>query len=592
MKLFSALRGRLKDAAQAIVRFPVTFLLLLLTAVLLSVSLETRNSYNIQLISLAFGSFCFLAAQALCERFAKKLKPKIFIYAAAAAISVVYYLLVRSVGSVDIIVGVNTGAAIFALFVLFLWIPSVREASDFNIVFLSVFKGVFTSVFYSAVIWGGLSLIFLAVDTLLVKLPDTVYEHMSFYIFIVLAPVLFLSFLPVFNKGANDDKLRKASIYPKFFEIVLSYILVPLVSVYTLVLLIYIIKTAAQGSWSDNLLEPLMLSWCITVLILYILLSRLQNHFAHVFLKVFPPLLCVIALFQIVSSLISVFNYGIYHGKYFVLLFGVYSVLCGILLFIFPVKKNGIAAFLAVCFAFFSLLPFIGSFPVSIASQKALLTGTLEKNNMLSGYTIIPKGDIADRDKSVITRSFTYLSRIGKTDTLEYLPDVISEGPFAGDYEGDSFEKTFGFSRNNVVVPEEHLERFYARDALKPIILTGYDYMTNIAFHMPESMTYTDNGTVVSNGIACDIVLSVQGFSGTLKIITDKTELISVPLESIFEKFMETETNEKGQSASELIFDYENDSAKIRLIVNEANIFISAFDNNRYANCSMLFSVK
>ena len=51
----------------------------------------------------------------------------------------------------------------------------------------------------------------------------------------------------------------------------LSYVLVPLASVYPLVLVIYMLKTIVLGTWTDNLLEPLLLSYLIGLILIYIL---------------------------------------------------------------------------------------------------------------------------------------------------------------------------------------------------------------------------------------------------------------------------------------------------------------------------------
>ncbi len=588
MKLLMAIRNKLGGVANAIIRFPVTFLLLICVAVVISVSIENHHDYGIELISLTFAVFCFLVPQALSERFAKKIMTKIVFYITAAAISVGTYLLVRNVGEVNTIVLVNTGVAVFALFIAFIWIPSIKGSADFNVVFMSVFKSFFTSAFYSSVLWGGISLIIIAVDTLLVKLNGNIYGHTANIIWVVWAPMLFLSLIPVFGKeDADNEKVKKASEYPKFLEIVLSYILVPLASVYTFVLLIYIMKTVIGGSWNDNLLEPLMLSYCIAILLLYILLSRLENRFAVTFLKVFPIFLTLIAFFQIVSSSITVSSFGIVHSRYFVLMFGLYSVICGILLFIFPVKKNGIVAVLAICFAVVCITPYLNSFSVSIASQRSLMNNTLEKNNMLSENTIIPNPDIPDNDKLIISRSVAYFSSIDKIEVLGYLPENYN------DY--DNFKNTFGFKIQDTFIPGENFEKYYELIKKEPFEITGFDYMSLIDFGLPDNRSDLEYGEINIDGSRYHLLLNINDFKGTIEITdADKNELISVPLESLFDQIsLNVPTNEKGiVTADMMTFDYENDAVKLRIIVNHASIYSTSFESTSYANCFVVFTIK
>lgn len=588
MKLLAAVRGKLGDVAAAVTRFPGTFLILLALAVLMSVSIETNNDYDTEMLSLAFAAFCFLTAQVLSERAGGKLPIRLLLYAAAAALAAGHYLLIRGAADIDTVIAVNTATGVFALFIAFIWIPSFKGNADFNVVFLSVFKALFTAAFYTGILFGGISLILVAVDTLLFNLGDTFFEHTATYIWLVWAPMLFLSLVPVFLKDdPENEKVKKASAYPKFLEVVLSYILVPLASVYTLVLLLYIIKTAAAGSWNDNLLEPLLLSYCIAVLILYILVSRLDNRFTLFFRKFFPIFLTFIAFFQIVSSAITVSALGIVHGRYFVLMFGLYAVICGILLFMLPVRKNGITAVLAVCFALVCVLPFAGAFPVSITSQTSVLRNTLERNNMLSGDTVTPNPDIPEDDKIAVSSSVLYLSNIGRGNLPSYIP---------ADYANyDVFEKAFGFTPEHAFRPGVQTEKYYELNRGEPFSVAGYDYMSLIDFGLPDSRAGAEYGKAETGDSTYTVSIDIKGMTGTLKIMDNGgNELISVPVEELFEKIsLVTPSSEKGVVTAEMMtFDYESDAVRLRIIVNNASIYSSSFETSSWLSGFLLFSLK
>ena len=59
----------------------------------------------------------------------------------------------------------------------------------------------------------------------------------------------------------------EAAKCPKFFEILISYIIIPLIAVFTIILLVYIIKNIGGEFWSDNLLEPMIVSYSIFVIV-------------------------------------------------------------------------------------------------------------------------------------------------------------------------------------------------------------------------------------------------------------------------------------------------------------------------------------
>ena len=109
----------------------------------------------------------------------------------------------------------------------------------------------------------------------------------------------FLSLIPVYPGIVNQNKdqgitdlqeenINKAAYCPKFLEVLISYILIPLIAVFTIILLIYIIQNIGGAFWKDNLLEPMLVTYSITVILVYILASEIENKFTIFFRKVFP----------------------------------------------------------------------------------------------------------------------------------------------------------------------------------------------------------------------------------------------------------------------------------------------------------------
>ena len=471
MKLLKTILGKLAGISKAGARFPLAFLGLIAIASINAVSIENNHDFGKQIISLVVAVFCFIVAQVLSERFGKTIISKIIFYLAATAISIGYYFVILTENDISLSISVKTTVAIFALLVSFIWIPSIKGKSDFNAVFMSIFKAIFTSAFFSAIIWGGISLIIVAVDQLLINVNQHAYLHTANIVWVVFASMLFLSLIPTFNgKETDEERIKKASSCPRFLEVLLSYVLVPLEAIYSLVLLLYIVKTVFTSNWNNNLLEPLSLSYCISVILLYVLVSDIKNRFATIFRKVFPKLLVLIALFQIVSSVTTVFSDGIVHTSYFVLMFGLYCVICGILLSIFPPKKNGIIAAIAIAFALVCITPRMDAFSVSFASQSSIIENTLEKNDMLKNSTVTPNANVSEEDKTKIVSAFSYINRINDTDRLDFLPD---------DFESyKDFEQTFGFPTKSYYAPIDTVNKHYTNDSLQLIDIGNYVNMS------------------------------------------------------------------------------------------------------------------
>ncbi len=202
-------------------------------------------------------------------------------------------------------------------------------------------------------------------------------------------------------------------------------------------LILYIGKTFATGNYADNLLEPLTLSYLFAMIVLYVLVGLLKNAFVRLFRFAIPKVLVPVAVFQIVLSVLSLSREGMTHGRYFVLLFCLFSAAVGIFLSINRSGKNHRIAFLAAAFAAVSLLPFAGAFPVAKQNQQSRLNAALLQNNMLQNGQIVPNTDIPGGDKEKISFAVRYYQNIGTLGELAVLPQ-----PF--DLYAD-FERVFGF---------------------------------------------------------------------------------------------------------------------------------------------------
>lgn len=582
MKLVDFTVNKLSGISKAIVRFFMAFICLLTIAVLNIIAIETTDSFEEQITSLIFGVFCFLCAQILCERFGRSLLVKGLFYTAAAGSAVLYYLYILSVGNLNDAVGIRTTVFIFILLIGFLWIPSLKRKTDFPGIFLNVFKAFFTSAFFSGIIFGGISLIIAAIDTLLTEISSKAYTHAANIIWIIFAPMLLLSLIPVFAKDTDEESLEKALRYPKFLEILLMYVLIPLISAYTLVLVIYMGKTVILSNWGDNLLEPMILSYLIAVLALYLLVKRLDNAFTRYFKTTFPLILTAVALFQIASSLIKIRDEGIVLSRYFILAFSLYSVICGILLFIKNKRKAEVnfIAWLAMIFAVVCISPYVGSFDVSAASQSEIVRSTLIKNNMLSNGTLVKNNAISEEDKNKITNAVKNLHYADRLYKLEFLPSDF-------DFYSD-FNRVFGFDYNNMPI---HVYKDFYRDEQEPITVSGYDYLFSSSFRLIKDSSSNESvGAISKNNDLYVIKIETLNEKGSLVFYgPDKAVLMSVSLDEIFDVLNGYETPEKGYlEDSKLTFDFENNSIKTRLIFKSASIY----EDSASADIYILVTVK
>ena len=495
MKVKKRFQNKFDGIIKATNRYPLTMLLLLAAAVTSAIIIQQDVDHYVQyLVTFLIGALLSIVAQQIYERFFTKESERLLLMVGALVLAGAYFFAIYPDDTFNLETGIKTGVTVFALLMAFIWIPSIKSKITFNESFMATFKAVFITVLFTGIIAGGISLIIFAVDNLLFSVADNTIPHTLNIVFTLFAPIFFLSFTPpYFGKKDTDltteqltlreEKLQRAVSCPNYLSILISYIIIPLTALYTVILLAYILLNIGGDFWTKNLLEPLLVSYAITVIVVYILASHLDNKFAHFFRKIFPKVLIPIVLFQTIASIVKISEMGITYGRYYVILFGVFAIIAGIVFSFMPVRKNGLIVAVLLIFSVISIMPPVDAFTVSRTNQISLLKETLLENNMLENDTILPNSTISNEDKKVITQTIGYLENMGYTDEIDWLPNNI--------YYNNNFQETFGFTQVYDQVDDGSNQSQYAYlnwDNNPVVNIADYQHMVNLTIHSSNEM--------------------------------------------------------------------------------------------------------
>lgn len=443
-------RQRMEGLSQAIIRYPLTisFLGLSVLFTLITIQTDGQSDYYIEVLACIVGALSTATAQALYERFFRKNQmSRWIIYIGTVLFSVAYYVYLGQSGiGYNEAASIRTGVLLFSLFITFIWLPSIRHTLTFSNSFVANFKAFFVTLLLSVVLVLGMYSVLGTFDFLIMDISFRLYSYIASFIFQLFAPIYFLSLIPVYSLPLNseqkvvhlDKKVTEAISVPRILEIILSYIVIPLIVAFTLILLLYIVSNITGEFWNDNALEPMLVSYAVTGWITLFLTESVNNKSTVLFQKFFPKLLLIVVSFQTVASILRIQSFGITHGRYYVILFGVFSILSSILYSFLKTNKN-IVPGLLILFSLVSIIPPIDAMTVSLNNQINRLEQLLEENDMLENNTLSADGTIPETQKQQIAASLGYIDRRNALNELAWLPD---------DFElyGD-FETTFGFSR-------------------------------------------------------------------------------------------------------------------------------------------------
>lgn len=558
---------------QAVKRFPLSVTALAAETGLLwyTISLDRDPGLVIfkVIFILAVAAVMGAAVQFLVERFDRSLKFKLISYGLALLLIGGYALIIWPSPEIDYLVATRTFVAVFALICATLYIPSIKKAFEFNLSALAHFQAAYTALLYAVVLFVGLALTLASIDLLLFKIDNKYFGYTAALVFVFFAVVYFLSLLPDFNSSdAKDLEITaERTKFPKLISILISYIAIPLVSIYTLVLFSYFIKIVITRVWPIGQLGPMVLGYSIAGLVVYILASSLSNAFAKLYQRYFPMVWIPIAIVQLISIWIRLNAYGITESRYYLTLSALYSLGMGLYLSFKPVHFNRNLVLVAMILALGSIIPPVDAFSVSRASQKARLTTILENANLLVDGTIVPSEEVSITDRKEITSILWYLSDRKYLTDLAWLPEGF-------EYPMD-FKDTFGF--DTAYADASVADSFYAYlDYNSELPIEGYFalyryniYRDNTTSTYPvktfevEGQQYTLH---VQREDAKDSSIQILDASNTVVLETHLYPFIAQLRSS-------TDLAKDSMNATDMMLDVSNDQFKLRIIFQAINIY-------------------
>ncbi len=366
----------------------------------------------------------------------------------------------------------------------------------------------------------------------------------------------------------QSASVQKAARSPRFLDILVSYIIIPIAAVFTVILVIYILINIGGKFWTDNLLEPMLVSYAVGIILLTILSGGMESKTARFFRSVFPKVLIPIVLFQIAASILSLGDIGLTHTRYYVILFGLFAAISGILLSLDPIRKTGLIAVMLIACAIISIVPPIDAFTLSRTSQTKRLESVLDRNGMLDGDTIVPNAFVSDEDKEAIITSVEYLFNMGYAKETACLPEDF-------DFYSN-FNDTFGF---DAYASPGGINRsvYIALDPAVPFDIEGYDVMSMASISWTEDTTTDGIKPEISNiqrgGMSYTLTEdSSQQRRDIVLWDADGAELIRFGTDAILDWLNRQAVDNENMPQEETSFSVQNETVRMAVVVTRANM--------------------
>ena len=578
------IRHLLKGLKDSMERFFITYIYLFFATGILLYSIfddEWKGSY---FLSVLLAVFVSALCQVTFERFFSRKWIRFVLQGASVLTLVVSLLLLPADHQINLIQGSRSVIFLAAVFFLFLLIPVLAHKNKFHDNFLIAFQGLFQALFYTGILFLGLALILAAIDNLIVPIDSKWYPSAAAIIFVFLAPWLFLSRFPIYGKATDSlEEVEIINQIPKFFERLICFILLPLTAVYMVILILYILLNLSGEFWTNNLLEPLLISFSSVVIVLYLLSAQIEHVIVRLFRLIFPKVLLVIVSFQLFASIRMIDSKGLNHNRYFVILFALFALASGVIMSFSTYKRSNLIGGCLVVVLLIAMIPPIDAFTVSGWWQKQQLEAVLLENDMLQDGEIKQNLNLSEVDKSKITRGIFYLHEIDKLAELEYLPDDF--------YLYGDFETLFGFASYEQTYESSSSINVYHRFT-EPLVISGYDIFFQAWSNEDKIDFYFPNGIQIQN----ETYYLTQNNEGSYHSLIlqdhEMQEILSFDLEELFTRFEKLDMEYGELTDEEATFVVENSQAEIKIVVQDASINEYLNTTNTYAQFYVFVRIK
>ena len=548
-KLMKQLLNLIEGLKKSSRRFPETILVVfgvVIVGIILNHTdynqVETLETFRKMLLALILGIPMYSAGKLVVEKFNLTVLYRILMDVGFAIFLVVYYYMIPKDINGEFVIKfmlLNT-----SLYLLFSLIPYMFKRENYSRYVLNIITNLFITLLFSLVLYLGINAIVFTVEELFeLNFDNDIY----FDIFIIIAGLFsvthFLgSVLPIEKDMDND-------YYPPVWRILFVYIVLPLLSVYTVILYAYFVRLLIVKEFPINMLGHLVVWYGLISVIILFFINRIEsnNAYTQMFYKYFPAviILPLAMLFVAIGNRIA--DFGLTPSRYFVVISGLWVF--GSMIYILLTKsfKSTILVVSAIVVLLISAYGPQSAFTLSINNQNNRFEDLLVELNMLENDNIIPRSDLNDEEMKDINEFVRYFDRNHSFDDVRVLPE---------DFEYKNMEKVIGFEYSYYYSRSKtDISYFYDKNLLI-VDISSYDYLVDIYLDIRDDFISESEG----------ILIEFDKIDKLLKIFIDD-EVAEIDMIQFIEDFDSRQNGQQPQNIDDVTVNMNFDKIQLEFII-------------------------
>ncbi|NNE75687.1 MAG: DUF4153 domain-containing protein [Pricia sp.] len=429
------------------------------------------------------------------------------------------------------------------------------------------------SAFFSGVLFLGLVLTLAAIDALFeVNIPGQRYGQLFIFCVGVVNTWIYLSDFPLEIHQNTSIHFQKA------LEVLVKYILIPLVILYVLILYVYGLKIVLQWELPQGRVSYLITALAFLGFIVQVIINPVQKTLASWAINRFHPWFYILLLPPTVLLFVAIFrriaDYGITEKRYFVMVLA-FWIAAMTLYLLFTKKKNLIVLPISLfALTLLSSFGFWGVLPVSINSQLRQFEKVF---NEVNTQNKIASTDQFRQLKSIIL----YVNERESLSKLNHITGIDMQNAFKDTANGLSMASrridtrkvmdSLGISVNpenlaNVPPFGTHYNYYADQNRVNEYDIRNFNYFATIRFHS-QAANKMEIG---------DFYIHFNSEQVNLLLVNknDSSRTLQIPLRSKLLQLSKRGVNLGHPGEKEMTLEVKADSVTAKLIVTELDYTI------------------
>ncbi len=466
---FNFIGNKLKRSVE---RFPetlfVTLLLVIMIIVRTHMDYDNPNGITIEKLIIALAILMPITAgiKLATEKWRLSFVGRSVLNLVAVLMAGIYYLIIPD--SLNEYFMMRFVALYAMLFIGFLVVPYFYNRKGLAQYILYLYGRFFLTALYAVVIFGGISMMIFTIESLF---NLNFNENIYFDLFIVLAGVFGVTFFLGSFPEINEDV--EISSYSKIFKTLFLYIVLPIVSVYTVILYAYFVKILIEFELPQGLIGNLVLWYAMVSALTLFFVRDLKDEvpWLEKFMNVYIPLMIVPLVMLFIAIGIRIDGYGVTMPSYFVVSLALFLTFA---LAIMRLKKTDISVPVTLMLIAFIGVSFFGVFSgysVTLTDQNERLETMFVKYGLKdSNGNFVAKPELDESKKIEVSDQIQFLTRNYEIEEIKALPV---------DFDQDQAASLLGFELYGYWRGNNNLTYFnyYNKDESALLDVSEADYM-------------------------------------------------------------------------------------------------------------------